>query len=102
MNPVGPRLIQPATYAPGTGRPEPGSTTRPPSLGTTAADSSNGRSRIPLPRYPNEVRPTPPCDPVLLLGARDRELDAGRAPLTQHALGRELIGQRYSWARHRR
>ncbi len=50
MNPVGPRLIQPATYAPGTGSPVPGSMTRPPSLGTSAACSSNGRSGIGLPR----------------------------------------------------
>lgn len=36
--------------APGTGSPVPGSMTRPPSLGTSAACSSNGRSGIGLPR----------------------------------------------------
>jgi hypothetical protein len=60
MIPCGPRLIQPTTYSPSTGRPVEGSMIRPCSLGITARMASKGIPGRGTPWYPiaRKTRPS--------------------------------------------
>ena len=68
MTPLGPRLIQPATYKPGTGRDVAGSITRPFSFGITPQRSWNGTPGSGTPRYTHRPKHEPHVEILELAG----------------------------------